>query len=195
MLEYQLEFIDCKLQITFEFADEMPWLINVIECEGTPPLTKTFSTAIDMARDFLTRYERFYKNSFYGTLKSTLDKVDEKTAYPITFGNAKLTVKDNSEIRWILTENGVDNASTCVALNYENGFLRYFIDNWRLYVTDSADSVYSTDSTLKAEPHSSTTILTSPGLPQILAAANTLTILVIAAVMLIKKRRRKQQGS
>ena len=44
--------------------------------------------------------------------------------------------------KWMYTVNGVDAPSKCVALGYEHGFLKYFIDTWDLYKIGSTVSTF-----------------------------------------------------
>ena len=53
-------------------------------------------------------------------------------------GNVKLEVSTSEcysteTYRWTYTLDGVEASRKCVVLGYENGFLKYLIDNWALY--------------------------------------------------------------
>jgi hypothetical protein len=65
-----------------------------------------------------------------------LNAVDVGKNSTITYGNTKLettTSEKYESFRWTYTYNGIEAPSKCVSLGYENGFLKYFVDNWDLY--------------------------------------------------------------
>jgi hypothetical protein len=58
----------------------------------------------------------------------------------LTLDNIKLSVTaqaDSTTYRWVYTSNGLEAGDKCVALNFADGFLKYFINNWDLYTIGS----------------------------------------------------------
>jgi hypothetical protein len=136
-LRYTIEADGSKLDIYYTFVNGKLQKIHVLDNLGSPQMQKTISAnALDMSKDFLINYQEYSKNAFYGELKSTLDTVDANKNVTATFGNMKLSVtakEDSTTFRWVYTFNGIEAPDKCVALKYENGFLKYFINNWDLY--------------------------------------------------------------
>ncbi|MBN1358677.1 hypothetical protein JW988_07905 [Candidatus Bathyarchaeota archaeon] len=136
-LRYTIEADGSKLDIYYTFVNGKLQKIHVLDNLGSPQMQKAISAnALDMSKDFLINYQEYSKNAFYGELKSTLDTVDANKNVTATFGNMKLSVTEkaiSTTFRWVYTFNGIEAPDKCVALKYENGFLKYFIDNWDLY--------------------------------------------------------------
>lgn len=83
-----------------------------------------------------SNYQSYTGNSFYGELRSMLDKVKIDKSSVTTSGNVKLEVTTSEEVttfRWVYTFTGVNAADKCVVLGYKVGFLKFFIDNWNLH--------------------------------------------------------------
>lgn len=135
-VRYALESNGSKLDMLYTFANGNLRMIHVLESEGSPFMTKSVNGMVEMAQGFLSNYQSYSGNSFYGGLGSMLDKVDANKNLTITSGNVKLEVnasEGSTIFRWTYTYNGIGAPDKCVALCYENGFLKYFIDNWDLY--------------------------------------------------------------
>jgi hypothetical protein len=193
-VQYELEYVGCKLRFLFRFVEGHLLRISVLERDGLPPMVKSSSTAIDMARDFLSNYEAFSGDSFYGDLRDTLNTTDGSADFTKIFGNAKLKITGNTDIRWIYTANGVDNELTYVSLNFENGFLKGFSDNWRLYVANGTGMVSQTMGTSTQLPQNqSANVLTliQQEPTKVVATSSVLLTAIFATVLIIKKRRKK----
>jgi hypothetical protein len=136
-LRYTLETNESKLDIYYTFVNNKLRLVHVLDNIGSPQMQKAVSAnALDMSKDFLNNYQDYTENEFYGELKSTLNTVEANTNVTAVFGNMKLSVtsrEDSTTFRWVYTFNGIEAPDKCVALSYEKGFLKYFIDNWDLY--------------------------------------------------------------
>ena len=135
-LDYTLESNESKLKLLCTFTYGTLHIMYVRESEGSPLMTKSATSVLEMAKDFLSNYQTFSSNSFYGQLGSMLGKVDANKNLTTTSGNVKLEVTNSGDyktFRWTYTFNGVGAACKCVALGYKNGFLKYFIDTWDLY--------------------------------------------------------------
>ena len=91
---------------------------------------------VETAKNFLSDYQGYSGNSFYGELGSMLENVDGDDNVTGVSGNVKLEVtvsEDSTVFKWVYSFNGMDAASKCVAIGYEDGFFKYFLDNWDLY--------------------------------------------------------------
>jgi hypothetical protein len=136
-LRYTLETNESKIDIQYTFVKGKLQKIHVLDNVGSPQMRKALSdNALDLSKDFLSNYQSYTDNAFYGELKSTLDTVEANKNVTAVFGNKKLSVttqEDSTTYRWVYTINGIEAPAKCVALKYENGFLKYFIDNWDLY--------------------------------------------------------------
>ncbi|MCW4001044.1 MAG: hypothetical protein NWE93_12475, partial [Candidatus Bathyarchaeota archaeon] len=111
-------------------------MIYVSTNEGSPSAKLHGADTITMARDFLSNYQVQTGNSFYQELSSMIVKEDINTNTSKISQNIKLNITSVSEgmtFRWTYVCNGIEAPNKCVALRYENGFLKYFIDNWNLY--------------------------------------------------------------
>jgi hypothetical protein len=148
-VHYTLESGGRKLGMLCTFANGNLRMLNVLESEGAPYMTKVVTKPLELgnvtlqvvdlpetAKGFLSDYESYSGNSFYGELGSMLENVDGKGNVTKISGNVKLEVtksEGSTVFRWMYTANGLDAPSKCVALGYKNGFFKYFIDNWALY--------------------------------------------------------------
>jgi hypothetical protein len=148
-VHYTLQSDDSKVDMLCTFAKGNLRMMNVLESEGAPHMTKLVTKPVDLgnatlqvidlvgtAKGFLSDYQSYSEKAFYGELRSMLENVDADKNSTKTVGNVKLevTVSEGSTVfRWTYTINGIDAPSKCVALGYKNGFFKYFIDNWDLY--------------------------------------------------------------
>ncbi|MBN1245849.1 hypothetical protein JXA31_09680 [Candidatus Bathyarchaeota archaeon] len=118
------------------FANSRLQMIHVLENEGSPHLSKTEANPLELAQNFLTNYQTYTTDSFYGELKSTLDNVDASKNSTKTVGNTQLEVIANNgytTFKWTYTSNGAIAPAKSISLGFNNGFLTYFVDNWQLY--------------------------------------------------------------
>ncbi len=135
-VRYTLESDGSKLDIVYTFINGNLQKINVLENEGTPRLTKTTANVLGAAKEFLGNFQTYSRNVLYGILESTLTTVDSSKNSTSISGNTKLEVTvegASTTFRWIYSYNGIEAPDKCVVLSYENGFLKYFLDNWNLY--------------------------------------------------------------
>jgi hypothetical protein len=101
-------------------------------------MKKPLGTPLEMTKDFMSNYQAFTGDSFYGTLRSMLNNVNGEENYTQTSGNVKLDIHDSYEtFGWTYTYNGINAFLKGVFLSYQNGFFKKFIDNWNLYTIGS----------------------------------------------------------
>jgi len=86
----------------------------------------------------LERYQSYTSDPVYGELKSMLDAVNIGENVTKTEGNVQLKVsvigQSWTDFMWTyVDENGVPAVSKNVVLNYREGMLKIFLDNWDLY--------------------------------------------------------------
>jgi hypothetical protein len=142
-LRYTLATEGSTLDLYYTFVNGKLQKIHVLEAQGNLQMQKALSAnSLENSKDFLSNYQGYSKNTFYGELGSTLNTVDANKNLTTIYGNTKLsvTVQDNSATyRWTYTLNGIDAPDKCVALHYEDGFLSYFVDNWDIYKIGSTN--------------------------------------------------------
>jgi hypothetical protein len=148
-VRYTLESNGSKVDALYTFANGNLRMLYVLESQGSPQLTKSATKPIQLgnatlqvvdiletAKSFLNNYTSYSGKSFYGNLASMLENVNANQNSTKTAGNVKLEVnasQGSTVFRWTYTFNGIEAPDKCVAIGYQNGFLKYFIDNWDLY--------------------------------------------------------------
>ncbi|MCJ7559706.1 hypothetical protein MUO79_03685, partial [Candidatus Bathyarchaeota archaeon] len=136
-VSYNLESGENKLKIFYTFAKGNLQMIQVLENEGAPSLTKPrTSTNTFAAKSFLTDYQTYTADSLYGELRSTLDNVGANKNITKISGNTQLNVSaidGYTTFKWTYIFNGVTAPSRFIAMGFKNGFLTAFVDNWNLY--------------------------------------------------------------
>ena len=135
-LQYTLQSNESTLNIAYTFVNGNLQMIHVLEGKGLPITTKSATAPIEIAKDFLSSYQNYSGNPFYGEIKTMLNNIDASKSLTTTVGNTKLDVTaldSSTTFRWTYVYDGVEAPVKCVALDFENGFLKYFIDNWNLY--------------------------------------------------------------
>lgn len=136
---YNLTSDENKLSLLYTFADGKLQMIQVLENEGVPSLGKSsFVANMLAARSFLSNYQNYTSDRFYGNLKSTLNDIGANKNFTKTSGNMQLEVTDIEDgstiFKWYYTANGaVAPYSKFVALGFKNGYLTAFVNNWQLY--------------------------------------------------------------
>ena len=145
-VRFDIESTGSNIELLYTFVNDKLLMLDVLENQGSPRLTKTTNGVDEMAEDFLSSYQSYSRNSFYGELESSLVDVDPNRNSTKTVGNTKLevsTLRNNFThrqiFRWTYTLNGVEAPDKAIALGYENGFLRYFYDSWDLYKIGSTE--------------------------------------------------------
>jgi hypothetical protein len=139
---YNLESNTSKLKLFCTFTNKKLQILHVLEKDGSPKMTTSVTNVVDSAKDFLRNYQRYSGNPFYGELETMLEKINADKNITTTSGNINFEVNisgDYTTFKWSYTFDGIDDASKCVALGYENGFLKYFVDKWDLYKVGSTD--------------------------------------------------------
>lgn len=140
-VKYTLESAENKLEVISTFVNKKMRSINIY-ADGSPHITHQADSTVEMAKDFINSYQTVSGDSHYGTLVPMLDNVEANKNVTKTFENVKLKVTINANYtsyRWIYTVNDIEAPRKCIALKFEKGFLKYFIDNWNLYTIGNTD--------------------------------------------------------
>ena len=161
-IRYILESNESNLRVSSAFVTGKLRSIRIRVNDGSPLTTKPATNPLEMAKDFLNKYKTISSASYYGTFVSMLDNVEANKNVTKTAENVKLEVTitaSYTSFRWKYSFNGVEAPSKCVALKFENGFLKYFIDNWSLWSIGSTDLNISEEEAIEiamnaAENHS-----------------------------------------
>jgi hypothetical protein len=126
------------------FVNNTLRMLYLSDYSGVLSLKQQADSTVDMAKDFLARYQSYVKESFYGTLASMLSTIKADANSTQINGNVRLDVSnyDGSLVDYMWTyvdSNGVEAASKNVILSYDGGQLKDFVNNWPLYkvVTDT----------------------------------------------------------
>ena len=139
---YSLESDESKLEVIGAFADQKLRSLNIYLMGGSPLTTKPVTNPLEMSKDFLDKYQTCSGASYYSAMRSMLDNIEIDKNITTTVENVMLEVTvtgSNASFRWKYVFNGIEAPSKCVALKFENGFLKYFIDTWSLYNMGSTD--------------------------------------------------------
>jgi len=141
-VKYTLESSESKLEVICAFADQKLRSLNIYINDGSPITTQPATIPLEMAKDFLDKYPTYSEASYYSTMRSMLDNIEANKNTTKTVENIKLEVTvtaNRTDFRWKYCFNGVEATSKCVVLNFKDGFLKYFIDTWKLYTICSTD--------------------------------------------------------
>ncbi len=141
-VKYALESNESKLEVICAFVDEKLRSMSMYVTDGSPLTTQPTTSPLEMAKDFLDKYQTYSDASYYSTLRSMLDSVEADKNITKTSENIKLEVTvtaNRTDFRWKYTFNGVEATSKCVVLNFRQGFLKYFIDSWSFWTIGSTD--------------------------------------------------------
>jgi hypothetical protein len=141
-IRYTLENDKSRIDILETFTNGNLKMIDVLEKTGSFYMATSPAAVVRMAKAFLSNYQSYSANSFYGKLSSMLNKADATKNSTTIVGNIKFditTTSGNSAMgnsttfTWSYTSNGITATVKCVSLEYRDGFLKAFIDTWNLY--------------------------------------------------------------
>ena len=140
---YDIISNESKLRMRYTFTNGKLQMIYVLENTGSPNLKSPAGTnSLEMAMGFLNTYSADTQDSFYAYLSSTLNDIDANNNATKKDGNAQLEVSVNENyttFKWTYTANGAIAPSKFVALGFNGGFLKYFVDNWQLHKIGSTN--------------------------------------------------------
>jgi len=147
-IRYNLTANESNLDILCTFTKSKLQIMHILENKGTPQMIKTNSNSntIIKAKDFLNNYSNSFGNQFYKDLSSTLNIAKPNENLTQTYNNIKLevTILPNHDVfKWTYSYNNIEAPAKTIYLEYENGFLKCFIDNWDLYTIGSTNITLS----------------------------------------------------
>ncbi|MFZ7138639.1 MAG: hypothetical protein ACOWW1_09520 [archaeon] len=148
-IKYTLNSDDNNVSVICNFVNNKLRSMSMYADEGATFTTQaTEINALDMAKDFLDKYYTYSSASYYDTLRPMLDNLEADKNLTKTSENMKLdvtTAANYTSFRWTYTANGIEAPLKCVALKFENSFLKYFVDTWHIYNIGSNDLNISED--------------------------------------------------
>jgi hypothetical protein len=127
-----------SVRVRSSFVNNNLRLLYFSDYVGAFTLKQTAANTVHLAKDFLTNYQSYAKDSFYGLLSSTLNDVTGTINSTKSNGNIMLQVLNfNQSIvdyTWTYIDaNGIRAHDKNVFLSYEQGQLSFFLNNWPLY--------------------------------------------------------------
>lgn len=151
-LRYTFESDKSKLEVIFAFVNGKLRSMSLYVIEGSPHITQSATNVLEMAKDALSRYQTYCGATYCEAMKTMLydvkvnenvTKVSEGIKFEANYKKVFLEWEnrtiDSAGFRWTYTLKGIEAPSKCVALYFEDGFLKYVIDTWHLYKIGSTD--------------------------------------------------------
>jgi hypothetical protein len=141
---YNLTSVDSTLRVLFNFANGSIQTIYMLQNGASPHLTNAVLTPnaanisnINAAKSFLNNLQSYSGEALFSDLTATLSNINTPTNITKTFGDKVLQVNDtegNTDFNWYYTANGaIAPYSKFIALDFANGSLSFFVNNWDLY--------------------------------------------------------------
>ncbi len=150
-IDYNLTSNKDNFQLRYTFANNN---LQKIAIYKTGPMQErsNYFRDVDVAKNFLTKYQKYSGNPLYNQLSTMIPTESIVGNSTITSENAALeiTVTENDTIfKWYYTANGaVAPYSKFISIIIERGALKWFVDNWQLYPVGSTCVGLSRDEAL-----------------------------------------------
>ncbi|MDR1992653.1 MAG: hypothetical protein LBQ98_04025 [Nitrososphaerota archaeon] len=148
---YTLTSNQNSLQLFYTFANDNLQMLTIHK-DGPAQERSNYFRDVDVAKNFLTKYQKYTGNSLYNQLSTIIPTERIVGNSTITSENAALeiTVTENDTIfKWYYTANGaIAPYSKFISIIIERGVLSTFVDNWQLYPVGSAYVGLSRDEAL-----------------------------------------------
>lgn len=155
-VSFIFESSESRLEIECNFVDGKLYWVNIWNRQGLPRMTKVFASEHDYVREFLGRYMVYQgvAKAYFETFRRILDSVEvgrnvTKTSeqdcvkFRVHYERAYIDLlnctMDTARFEWTYIFNGCEASSKFVVLEFENGYLKFFIDKWNLYQIGSYD--------------------------------------------------------
>ncbi|MDR2699730.1 MAG: hypothetical protein LBC12_02805 [Nitrososphaerota archaeon] len=103
--------------------------------DGKPLTMQSQTNTLESTKKFLNNYQPLTDTDYTKMLQMLDDVVPNKSTTKSS-ENIKLQVtctEDTADFRWTYVDNEVEAAIKCVALHFEQGFLKYFVDTWNIF--------------------------------------------------------------
>jgi len=135
-IRYQLQSPTNTIDTLCSFVNGQLRMIHILENEGRPHLVKPTENIIEMTKNILDNCAQYTKNPIYTQLRTQLNEAQLNQNTTHTTENIKLEITHTDQsttFRWTYITNGVEAPDKCVAIQYKDNSLSYFIDNWNIY--------------------------------------------------------------
>jgi len=144
-IDYTFESDKSKIDMFYTYVNgNLRSLITYVD--GQPQTTQSPTSTLELAKNFLNQYQTLSDAAYYTKMQQMLNDVSPDKDVTKTLEEVKLQVtytKDTSEFRWTYAVNDIEAPMKCVALYFEQGFLKYFVDTWNIYTIGSDKIVLS----------------------------------------------------
>ncbi|PVX27656.1 MAG: hypothetical protein CW716_01170 [Candidatus Bathyarchaeum sp.] len=144
-LQYTIDSGDSKVEVICNFVNKKLQLMSLHPLNGSTPLQQ-HADVVSAAKAFLVNYQADSGASYLEQMTNMLDLVNANENSTHVVEDTKLEVivtQDSTTFRWSPAANGVEVMYKWVIVNFENGSLALFMDNWELYTIDSYDIAIS----------------------------------------------------
>jgi hypothetical protein len=144
-ISYLMQSSNSKINVSCVFSNDKLHMLYVLGSEGSPEMITIITGNVgDKAQNYLSNYATFTQNSLFADLSNSIKNIDVTKNSSVTYSNFKLQVNTGSvdnytTFSWMYTNNGVDAPEKSVAVGYQNGELKYFVDAWSIYSIGSVD--------------------------------------------------------
>jgi hypothetical protein len=136
---------DSSLRVRCSFVGDRLQMLRISHSAGEISLNSKASSTVDDAKAFLTRYQAYSNDRLFGNLQSMLNDVHVNQNASKSLGNLKLDVRVDlmhTEFFWTYVDaSGVTAPVKNVALTYEYGTLKSFVDNWQFYTVAGSPKI------------------------------------------------------
>ncbi|MCW4028618.1 MAG: hypothetical protein NWE92_03100 [Candidatus Bathyarchaeota archaeon] len=136
---------DSQHKAKFFFRDTTKFYCNMGVAKVPLAVLSSTTNRLDIAKEFMSRYQNFAEGTYIQPLVEMLDKVTEIKNQTITDRDVVLIIEpspvgeDFVTFQWMYAPNGIHNRFTRVTLMLQNGELRQFTDYWQNCVLGSAE--------------------------------------------------------
>jgi hypothetical protein len=157
---YTLEYGGETADFIFSFVKGRLRSINAHAAGGLLPLLSVKSEC-EVAERFLEKYQNYFGALYCEPMRRMLTNVNAYENVTAFSGNIKFTATygkikdlderlvDFSEFRWTYAVDGAEAPLKCVALHFEQGLLRYFVDMWNIYKIENKNVNVSMEEAVK----------------------------------------------
>ena len=126
-----------SFRVTCSFLKGNLQLLYFSELNGQSAIEKLTTNTVDMAKNFLERYQSYSDSPVYGECASMLN-ADAKNNFTDYKNNMKLEVSNFDQkivnYKWTyIDSNGIIAERKNIVLNYEDGQLKFFLNKWPVY--------------------------------------------------------------
>jgi len=154
---------ESKLHVLCKFRDYTLSSCIIDVLEGSQVYAEAKSTdALDLAKDFLQKYQSFAGASYLQAMRNILDTVKEEKNTTTATGDVKFTLSiegiwtdpadepiTDTTFEWTQTVNGVDVPQNALTVSFRDGSLYWFRDDWNLYTIGNRSINVSKDEAIK----------------------------------------------